>query len=604
MCLTTVLCVVPDHVLLQLTQISKAGFLWKRSSMLRRWLRRWYVVKEGMITYSYSPQDAALYNCEKALDAAVHFASKATSKPLKRTTPEGDLQDMFGLVVKDRNGKSVELYTPSCNELEEWVEVLSKASSSAQFVTNLYDLNMDNPLGCGAFATVVKGKRVADGQVYAVKIISRSAFLECADMLNKEINILHMVGKHRNVVTLKEVLHAPSRVYMVFDFCDGGELVDRVTTACPMSERAAAGIIRQLCEALAHLHDQGVAHMDIKPENIVFTSREKDSPIKLIDFSLATFFHAPTEPGGTPEFVAPEIVRDPDGIAKSGVGGEVDMWAVGVMLYFLLSGKTPFDDKSVTRVLENVMQGYWQWRGRRWSVISDRAKHLVRMLLQPKPMLRLTARQVLEHDWILSRDQLPDRPAAVPARGSPQREPVVERPHGVAGFGDRADPGSASGSSNGSPPQPGKNFSCDGNSTPVRFQMKLPGICTSWARPSEDGTEASSRLRAVGSFSRKSPGETDVHQPMTPSAFEVLSSISNTRQNMGSSPRHSPKVGLAELQKFRTRQKVRNAILEAAKTPEKIAALATSQANSFSENGDLRRQLFTKPSSLRPLDPN
>eukprot|EP00191_Tetraselmis_sp_GSL018_P011770 CAMPEP_0177600124 /NCGR_PEP_ID=MMETSP0419_2-20121207/13422_1 /TAXON_ID=582737 /ORGANISM="Tetraselmis sp., Strain GSL018" /LENGTH=483 /DNA_ID=CAMNT_0019093029 /DNA_START=255 /DNA_END=1702 /DNA_ORIENTATION=- len=409
----------------ELTQISKAGFLWKRSSMLRRWLRRWYVVKEGMITYSYSPQDAALYNCEKALDAAVHFASKATSKPLKRTTPEGDLQDMFGLVVKDRNGKSVELYTPSCNELEEWVEVLSKASSSAQFVTNLYDLNMDNPLGCGAFATVVKGKRVADGQVYAVKIISRSAFLECADMLNKEINILHMVGKHRNVVTLKEVLHAPSRVYMVFDFCDGGELVDRVTTACPMSERAAAGIIRQLCEALAHLHDQGVAHMDIKPENIVFTSREKDSPIKLIDFSLATFFHAPTEPGGTPEFVAPEIVRDPDGIAKSGVGGEVDMWAVGVMLYFLLSGKTPFDDKSVTRVLENVMQGYWQWRGRRWSVISDRAKHLVRMLLQPKPMLRLTARQVLEHDWILSRDQLPDRPAAVPARGSPQREPVV-----------------------------------------------------------------------------------------------------------------------------------------------------------------------------------
>lgn len=68
----------------------------------------------------------------------------------------------------------------------------------------------------GAFATVVKGVHKVDNQKYAVKIISRSAFQECAEMLHKEINILHMIGQHKYVVTLKEVLHAPLRVYMVF----------------------------------------------------------------------------------------------------------------------------------------------------------------------------------------------------------------------------------------------------------------------------------------------------------------------------------------------------------------------------------------------------
>jgi serine/threonine protein kinase len=141
-------------------------------------------------------------------------------------------------------------------------------------------------------------------------------------MLSKEINILHMIGFHKHIVSLKEVLHAPQRVYMVTgepsplhkpfpmlesqiriiisagkssrlravactvlphytidnvtrlsEFCDGGELVDRVSTHNVMSERTASRVIRQLCEALVHLHDQGVAHMDLKPENIVFKTR-------------------------------------------------------------------------------------------------------------------------------------------------------------------------------------------------------------------------------------------------------------------------------------------------------------------------------------------
>jgi serine/threonine protein kinase len=138
--------------------------------------------------------------------------------------------------------------------------------------------------------------------------------------------------------------------------------------------------------------------------------RGKDSPIKLIDFSLATFFHEPTDPGGTPEFVAPEIVRNPSAIAEDGVGGEVDMWAAGILLYFLLSGRTPFDDKNVQKILQNVMIGRWQWRGKHFDHVSGPAKTLIRKLLTIDPSKRITARPALEDPWVNGSLDLPEEP--------------------------------------------------------------------------------------------------------------------------------------------------------------------------------------------------
>ncbi len=78
--------------------------------------------------------------------------------------------------------------------------------------------------------------------------------------------------------------------------------------------------------------------------------------MKLIDFSLACFFFEPTEPGGTPEFMGPELVADPDGMAATGWGPEIDMWAVGILVFWMLCGRTPFDDDNVPQILQNIMQ--------------------------------------------------------------------------------------------------------------------------------------------------------------------------------------------------------------------------------------------------------
>ena len=84
--------------------------------------------------------------------------------------------------------------------------------------------------------------------------------------------------------------------------------------------------------------------------------RSPTSPVKLIDFSLACFFFEPSEPGGTPEFMAPELVGDPDGMAATGWGPEIDMWAVGVLVFWMLCGRTPFDDDNIPHILQNIMQ--------------------------------------------------------------------------------------------------------------------------------------------------------------------------------------------------------------------------------------------------------
>ena len=91
-------------------------------------------------------------------------------------------------------------------------------------------------------------------------------------------------------------------------------------------------------------------------DELASSSRSSTSPIKLIDFSLACFFFEPTEPGGTPEFMAPELVSDPDGMAASGWGPEVDMWAVGILVFWMLCGRTPFDDDNIPQILQNILQ--------------------------------------------------------------------------------------------------------------------------------------------------------------------------------------------------------------------------------------------------------
>lgn len=140
--------------------------------------------------------------------------------------------------------------------------------------------------------------------------------------------------------------------------------------------------------------------LDLKPENLLFRTPAENSDLLIADFGLSRIideesFHVLTTTCGTPGYMAPEIFK------KSGHGKPVDIWALGVITYFLLCGYTPFDRDSNIEETQAIITGNYSFDPPEyWEDVSEKAKDFVRGCLTVDPKLRLTAKQCLEHPWL------------------------------------------------------------------------------------------------------------------------------------------------------------------------------------------------------------
>ena len=164
---------------------------------------------------------------------------------------------------------------------------------------------------------------------------------ECVHNLKREVEIQCRL-KHRNVVQLYGYFHDTKSVYLILEYITGGELYKSVAkNGGSVDQKTALTYMKDIASAIAHMHKNYVAHRDLKPENVLIS--ETDGQLKVADFGWAV--HTP--PGhstrytfcGTPEYLVPEMV------SGSGHGMGVDLWAMGVMLYEFIAGKTPFVGK-------------------------------------------------------------------------------------------------------------------------------------------------------------------------------------------------------------------------------------------------------------------
>jgi len=203
-------------------------------------------------------------------------------------------------------------------------------------------------------------------------------------------------------VHFKEVFDQEDGYYVVLELISGGELFDRIIELRRFTEKDAAMTLRQAFLALQHMHERGLAHRDIKPENLLLSSKSADATIKLADFGFAAL--SPYEDSGlqdllgTPEYMAPELVRlrrDDQG----SYGRAVDVWALGVVLYVLLSGIHPFQQEDEEAMLDNIEHARWKWLGRNWDKVSPEAKDLIQQMLNPDPKLRPSVEDCLKHKW-------------------------------------------------------------------------------------------------------------------------------------------------------------------------------------------------------------
>ncbi|KAI9310626.1 kinase-like domain-containing protein [Dichotomocladium elegans] len=257
-------------------------------------------------------------------------------------------------------------------------------------------------LGNGTYATVKEALQIETNKFFAVKIINKKLMEGREHMIRNEINILKKISQgHKNILSLVDYFETLNNLYLVTDLAMGGELFDRIWKKGSYFEKDAAHIVRTVCDAVCYLHDNGVVHRDLKPENLLFRTPDEDSDLLIADFGLSRIidtdkFHVLTTTCGTPGYMAPEILK------RSGHGKPVDMWAIGVITYFLLSGYTPFERENNVEEMNAILHGDYSFDDDFWSTISDNAKNFIRACLTIDPAKRLTAHEAMKHPWLVS----------------------------------------------------------------------------------------------------------------------------------------------------------------------------------------------------------
>lgn len=259
-------------------------------------------------------------------------------------------------------------------------------------------------LGSGAFSRVVLGTCKTTNQEYAIKIVDKNE-TDAKDMY-KELFIMSQLN-HPNIVNYTETFVREDGFYVVLELITGGELFDRIIELQRYTEKDATRVLTQALLGLNAMHEKGFAHRDIKPENLLLSSKSSDANVKVADFgfSIATKNDLDLwDTLGTPPYMAPEIVilRNEDYEDPVGYGRPVDVWALGVCLYILLSGVHPYQQPDDEQMLEQIESGYWPgWkRETTWARISDEAKDLVKNMMHPVASQRLTVTQCLQHPWL------------------------------------------------------------------------------------------------------------------------------------------------------------------------------------------------------------
>jgi calcium-dependent protein kinase len=248
-------------------------------------------------------------------------------------------------------------------------------------------------LGQGQFGTTYLCTEISTGFEYACKTIPKHKLITTEDVedVRREIQIMHHLSGHKNVVAIKDVYEDSQAVHIVMELSAGGELFDRIQEKGHYSEQKAAELIRIIVSIVAMCHSLGVMHRDLKPENFLLLDKDDDLSIKAIDFGLSVFFKPGqvfTQLVGSPYYIAPEVLH-------KRYGPEADVWSAGVILYVLLSGVPPFWAETQQGIFDAVLKGQIDFESEPWPKISESAKNLIRKMLCPCPKERLKAHEVL-----------------------------------------------------------------------------------------------------------------------------------------------------------------------------------------------------------------
>ncbi|XP_059311920.1 CBL-interacting serine/threonine-protein kinase 7-like [Lycium ferocissimum] len=270
----------------------------------------------------------------------------------------------------------------------------SDNAGSGSIILNKYQLT--RLLGRGSFAKVYHARCLDDNKEFAVKVINKTITTIDASMeprIIREVSAMKRLNHHPNILKLHEVMATKTKIYFVMELAHGGELFTKLNRrGGRFSESTARFYFHQLVSALHFCHQNGVAHRDIKPQNMLL---DKDGHLKISDFGLSALpeqlqnglLHTAC---GTPAYSAPEVVY-----RKGYNGAKADAWSCGVILYVFLAGSLPFDDSNLPNMYKAIHRREFQFPD--W--VSKPARRIINRLLDPNPDTRYSIEELMNTTW-------------------------------------------------------------------------------------------------------------------------------------------------------------------------------------------------------------
>ena len=219
-----------------------------------------------------------------------------------------------------------------------------------------------------------------------------------------EFSAMQYIGHHPHIMSLLQCCEDIQSYYLIMDFIDGGELLDLILEQ-PLPENIAKIYLKQILDGLNYLHNHGVAHRDMSLENVLFS--QNGYTCKIIDFGMTiripyneetrTFMRIPPKICGKKNYMAPEVVEN----ARPYNPQLCDIWAIGVMLFIMITGCPPID---IAAPLDNrylmLITGKLPMMLERWGLqVSPAALDLIQLILRPNPDDRPSIQQIADHPW-------------------------------------------------------------------------------------------------------------------------------------------------------------------------------------------------------------
>uniref|UniRef100_A0A1I8C3W2 Protein kinase domain-containing protein n=1 Tax=Meloidogyne hapla TaxID=6305 RepID=A0A1I8C3W2_MELHA len=263
-------------------------------------------------------------------------------------------------------------------------------------------------IGQGIASVVRKCLENETKHPYAVKIVDvtterqseKEAKLALEEALS-EVKLLKMLSGHPSIVKLHDFYPTPTFLFIIFEFASE-ELFDKLNRAVKFGEKKTRHVMQQLFEGICFIHEKMIVHRDLKLENILVIG---DDRVVISDFGFAKQLKEGQllkDLVGTPGYLAPETLRCQMNEDAHGYSLEVDNWALGVIMYTMLSGHAPFYHRQQLRMMRMIQEGKYEFKKEHWEHISDGAKDLIQRLLTVPVSKRILSSESLKHPWMLS----------------------------------------------------------------------------------------------------------------------------------------------------------------------------------------------------------